>query len=82
MALCLIALAALSEKLNSGSNTHVHEITVPCHFSCRGSDALFWPPQAPTIVHIPSHRQCISIIEVGMKAFFGKLDGVWPGTNM
>lgn len=42
-------LAALTDDLSLDSSTHIGLLTTICDFSSWESDALFWPPWAPTL---------------------------------
>lgn len=42
-------LAALADDLSSDSSTHIGLLETICDFSSWESDALFWPPWAPTL---------------------------------
>lgn len=46
----LRALTALPEDLGSGPSTDTGQLATACKCSSRGSNVLFWPPQAHVLV--------------------------------
>lgn len=64
----LRVLFALAEDPNSVSSAHIRWLTAIYNFDSGGSDVFFWFPEAPSVIHIPTHRYTYTQIQLKTKA--------------